>query len=81
MNAQKDDTDKLAILIGDAKKNKLEILAPNINLSYKNFSITETGEIRYGLEALKGVGGKAVDVIIADREKNGPFLDFFDFLE
>lgn len=81
LNAQMDDTDKLAILIGDAKKNKLDILAPNINLSYKNFSITENGEIRYGLEALKGVGGKAVDAIVYERETNGPFLDFYDFLE
>lgn len=81
MNAQKDDTDKLAILIEDAKRNKLEVLPPNINLSFKNFTITEEGQVRYGLEALKGVGGKAVDVIVADREKNGPFIDFFDFLE
>ena len=81
LNAQKDDTDKLAILIDDAKKNKLNILAPNINLSFKDFTITENNEIRYGLTALKGVGEKAVDVIVSDREKNGPFIDFFDFLE
>lgn len=81
LNAQKDDTDKLAILIGDAKKNKLEILAPNINSSFKDFSITENGEIRYGLEALKGVGEKVVDAIVYERENNGPFLDFYDFLE
>lgn len=82
-NAQveKTDTDKLAILIDDAKKNGLTILAPNINLSYKTFTITEEGELRYGLTALKGVGEKAVDIIVSDREKNGPFLDFFDFLE
>lgn len=81
MNAQKDDTDKLAILIEDAKKNKLEVLAPHINLSYKDFSITETDGIRYGLEALKGVGAKVVDAIVYERESNGPFLDFYDFLE
>lgn len=81
MNSQKDNTDKLAILIEDAKKNKIEMLPPNINSSFKDFTITDSREIRYGLTALKGVGEKAVDVIIADREKNGPFIDFFDFLE
>lgn len=82
-NAQveKTDTDKLAILIDDAKKNNLKVLSPNINLSYKKFTITEEGEVRYGLTALKGVGEKAVDIIVSDREKNGPFLDFYDFLE
>jgi DNA polymerase-3 subunit alpha len=81
MNAQMDNTDKLAMTIEDAKRNKLLILPPDINSSFKKFTISEEGSIRYGLEALKGVGAKAVEVIITDREKNGPFLDFYDFLE
>lgn len=80
-HVKKTDTDKFAILIEDAKKNNLSVLAPNVNLSFKNFTITDEGDIRYGLSAIKGVGEKAADIIVADRQKNGPFLDFYNFLE
>jgi DNA polymerase-3 subunit alpha len=83
LNAQveKTDTDKIAILIEDAKKNGLKILAPDINQSAHDFTVSGDKEIRYGLGAIKGAGEKAVQVIVADREKNGPFLDFYNFLE
>ncbi len=40
-----------------------------------------TGHVRFGLKAIKGVGDKAIDTIIAEREKSGPFLSLFEFCE
>jgi DNA polymerase III alpha subunit len=39
------------------------------------------GHVRFGLKAIKGVGDKAIDTIIAEREKSGPFLSLFEFCE
>ena len=75
------DTDKISILVNDAKKNGIEILPPDINYSNHTFYVIKEGEIRYGLGALKGVGEKAALAIQKEREKNGPFTDFYNFLE
>ncbi len=75
------DTDKISILVNDAKKNGIEILAPNINESNHTFHVVQEGQIRYGLGALKGVGEKAALAIQKERENNGPYTDFYNFLE
>lgn len=75
------NTDKIAIIIEDAKKNNISVLGPDINNSEYLFTIESDSEIRYGLGAIKGVGEKAVVVISQDRKKNGPYIDFYDFLE
>lgn len=75
------DTDKIAILLDDARKNGLHTSPPDINKSFYKFSIEDDKHIRYGLGALKGVGEKAILSIVKEREKNGPFTDFYNFLE
>lgn len=75
------DTEKIAMLLEDLKKNKLNMGAPDINSSFYKFTIEQDGYLRYGLGALKGVGSKAIDTIVEEREKNGPYVDFYDFLE
>lgn len=74
------DTDKVSISFQDAKKNNVNILPPNINSSGPYFTIEEEG-VRYGLVGLKGVGDKAAHAIKLERDKNGPYIDFYDFLE
>lgn len=82
LNSHIDDTDKIAILLDDAKnKNNLQVGSPDINKSYYKFNIESDRYIRYSLGALKGVGETAIQTIVQDREKNGPFTDFYNFLE
>ncbi len=75
------DTDKISLTIIDAEKNKIMITQPDINKSQPKFSSHQKGEIRYGLAALKGIGLKAAELIVKEREKNGDFTDLFDFIE
>lgn len=92
MATEMDDTDKITQYIADARKRGIEILPPDVNASKKNFSVVELKgsstsgpvaasrmAIRFGLEAIKGVGGVAVDGIIADRDQKGAYKDFVDF--
>ncbi|MEW6056624.1 MAG: DNA polymerase III subunit alpha [Bdellovibrionota bacterium] len=82
MATEMDDTEKMAHYISDARKHGIEILPPDINASKKTFSVVEDGgktAVRFGLEAIKGVGGVAVDGLLAERIENGPFKDFVDF--
>ena len=62
-----------------AKKEGFEVLAPDVNRSGTYFK-TENGNIRFGLAALKGVGSTVIDEIIKEREANGEFKSFEDFI-
>lgn len=75
------DTDKISIIVNDARKNKIEILPPDVNSSNYTFTVENEGHIRYGLGAIKGVGEKAALAIELERKKNGPYVSFIDFLE
>jgi DNA polymerase-3 subunit alpha len=72
--------DKLTLYINETKSMGLNILPPNINLSYKNFAVAN-GDIIYGLVGVKNVGAAAVEEIITAREENGKYISFIDFLE
>ncbi|MFV0430776.1 MAG: DNA polymerase III subunit alpha [Alphaproteobacteria bacterium] len=77
------NTDKLNIFVQDAKDHNISILPPDINMSHSQFTVEKLANgqkaIRYGLAAIKGLGGSATDVIISEREKNGMFKDIHDF--
>ena len=76
------DTDKLATLIEDARSHNLNILPPCINTSNGRFHVDESGAIRFGLEAIKGVGTQAAENLIEQRilKKEGRFSSYQDFL-
>ena len=76
-----DNSDKVANYIDDCKKNGIEILPPNVNLTYKNFTVAPNGRkaIMFGLLAIKNLGHDFIDNIIAEREKNGQFTSFYSF--
>lgn len=59
----------------------IKTLGPDVNESYRAFGVNEHGEIRFGLSAIKGMGAPAADAIVAEREKNGPYKDIFDFAQ
>ena len=73
-----DDTDRVAFTVGESKKNGIKVLAPNINKSEYEFSITDNQTIVYGLGAIKGVGEALVNEIVLEREKNGDYSDIYD---
>ncbi len=77
-NQNKGDYGTLNKYIIDAQKMNVQIVAPNINDSDRNFSIKDN-KIIFGLEAIKGIGGKLVDTIIEEKTNNGKFLNLKDF--
>ena len=80
MTLDKTNTDKLAFFKNDVSKHGIEVLSPDINKSDVNFTV-EDGKIRYALSAIKNVGEAAMKVIVAERDKNGPFRSLEDFLK
>jgi DNA polymerase-3 subunit alpha len=86
MTTEMSSTDKLAKYIRDARDHGVKVLTPDVNRSQKVFSVetvqSPSGSvkaIRFALEAIKGVGGAAVDALIEERTKAGPFKGFLDF--
>ena len=73
------NSDKLSIYIEESHRLKIEILPPDINESFGNFTATHN-KIRFGLAAVKGVGDGAISAIIAGR-KDGPYLSLLNFCE
>jgi DNA polymerase-3 subunit alpha len=72
-----DNTDKIALFVAEAKAMGISILPPSVNESGSVFTVKDKS-IRFGLSAIKNVGQAAVEVIIAAREKGGPFRDLHD---
>jgi DNA polymerase-3 subunit alpha len=58
----------------------IDVLGPDINESEQHFVVNKKGQIRFGMAGIKNVGENAVQSIIEERTKNGPFRDIFDFL-
>ncbi len=79
MSSELDNTDQLRVFYEDALANKLTLLPPDVNQSFYRFVPVSRKEIRYALGAIKGTGEAAVEHIVAERAKNGPFKDLFDF--
>ncbi|MEH6459303.1 DNA polymerase III subunit alpha [Chitinimonas sp. JJ19] len=79
MSTELDNTDQLQFFYDDCLANKLIFLPPDVNHSVYRFLPVSRNEIRYALGAIKGTGEAAVEYIVAEREKNGPFKDLFDF--
>src|SRR4030042_4732217 len=84
------DADKVADYIGECKSMRIDVLPPDINESFTDFTViyqqehkheSAPGLIRFGLAAVKGVGQKAVEQIITARERLGQFHSLFHFCE
>jgi DNA polymerase-3 subunit alpha len=65
----------------ECRQMGIAVLCPDINESYRKFTVNADGNIRFGLAAIKGVGANAVDLITEERDINGPFTSIFDFIE
>ncbi|MFZ3057999.1 MAG: DNA polymerase III subunit alpha [Minisyncoccales bacterium] len=81
LTAEGSDLERISILIEECKKMKIEVLPPEINESFSNFSVVpDKRQIRFGLSAIKNVGYNIVELIVNERKKNGHFKTIEDFI-
>ena len=80
LTSVKDNLDKAAGYLADARRQKITILAPDINVSRVDFdAIPDQRSVTFGLSAIKGVGTVLCQRIVEERDTNGPFDSFQDF--
>ncbi|MBU1202935.1 DNA polymerase III subunit alpha [Patescibacteria group bacterium] len=86
LTADQDNIDRVTIEIKECRKMDIDVLPPDVNESFSNFSVVEStdpnkkGKIRFGLNAIKNVGHNIAKVIISERKKNGQYKSLEDFL-
>jgi len=79
LSSDMDNTDKVVIFIGECRDLGLAVESPSVNRCERHFTAPDAGTVRYGLGAIKGAGASAVDAMVEERERNGPYRDLFDF--
>jgi len=78
------NTDKVVEYIEECRDRKITVQPPDINISDKDFTpvyVKDTGVIRFGMMAVRGVGEKAVEAILAERSRGGVFSSLYDLCE
>ena len=73
-----DDPVKIPVKIEVCKSMGIKILPPNINKSEREFSV-HGKEVLFGLKAIKNLGEAAINAIVEERQKNGPFTNIYNF--
>lgn len=80
LTSTKDNKDKRALYLAEARHMDITVLPPDVNASQGNFA--PDGEaIRFGLNAIQNVGANVVEAIVETRKEKGPFTSFQDFLD
>ncbi|MDQ6910755.1 MAG: DNA polymerase III subunit alpha, partial [Actinomycetota bacterium] len=80
LTSVKDDKDKTAVYLAECRSMGIQVLVPDVNTSSADFRARDKA-IPFGLSAVRNVGEGLVAQIAAEREKGGPFRDFYDFCE
>lgn len=73
--------EKIKFYMEECQRMGLQVLGPDVNESLKGFAVAKENVVRFGLNAIKGVGEAAVEDIITEREANGNFDSIFDFIK
>lgn len=85
LTAESGDVEKIAEIIHECRRMNIPVLSPDINESFGDFTVIKKDDgndnIRFGLYTIKNFGYDIGDAIIAERDKNGKFTSFSDFLE
>jgi DNA polymerase III subunit alpha len=81
MSCEMDKTPEVVALMVECRLLDVDVLAPDVNESREDFTIVADRRLRFGLGAIKGLGHKAIDAIVAEREQGGAFTSLFDFCE
>jgi DNA polymerase-3 subunit alpha len=72
--------DKITFFMDECKRMGVPVLGPDVNESGYQFAVNKSGQIRFGMGAVKGVGEAAVHSIVEERTANGPYKSIFDFV-
>lgn len=72
------DIKTVTFFMEECKRMGLEVLGPDVNESYYKFAVNDAGAVRFGMGAVKGVGRGAVETIVENRKKDGPYKSVFD---
>lgn len=80
LNSYLGNLDKVPQYIAECKTLGIEILKPDINSSFTDFTV-ENGKIRFGLGSIKNVGTTPIETIVRERNENGNYASFTDFCE
>ena len=81
LNSNQGNMDRIKFYMEECQHMGIQVLGPDVNESLKTFAVAKENVVRFGLNAIKGVGEGAVEDIIAERENNGHFLSVFDFMK
>ncbi len=73
--------EKITFFMEECKRMGLVVSGPDVNESKKGFAVNKKGEIRFGMSGLKGVGEAAIENLISERQKNGPYKNIFDLIK
>jgi len=74
------DIKQVTFFMEECRRLGTAVLGPSVNESNSKFTVNEENQIRFGMAAIKGVGGNAVEAIVKEREANGKFKDIYDFV-
>lgn len=75
------DLETLTSFLDESKRMHLNVLGPDINESQRVFSVNAKGQIRFGLQAIKGLGEAAINALIEEREKAGIYKSLSDVVK
>ncbi len=81
LSSDMDKTDKVVVFIEECRRMGLSLAPPAINRSEYHFTVGAVGEIRYGLGAIKGAGEGAIEALVQERHRQGPYRDLFDLCQ
>ncbi len=85
LTSVKGTLEKAAVYLNECRQMGIEVLVPDVNVSVSDFIGVDradgTSAISFGLSAVRNVGEGLVSLIIAERDENGQFVDFFDFCD
>lgn len=79
LTSERDNTEKVVDYVGECKPMGIAVLPPDVNESFAQFTVTGETQIRYGLLAVKNIGGLAIDSIVKERQTHGKYKSIFDF--
>ena len=81
MTSSLNDIERISIEITECERLGLKVLPPDVNQSLADFAVVKDERaIRFGLAAIKNVGGQVARSIVSERQANGPYPDLENFL-
>ncbi|MDE1920987.1 MAG: DNA polymerase III subunit alpha [Candidatus Omnitrophica bacterium] len=79
LTSEKDNTDKVVEYIKECASLGIDVLPPDVNHSYAQFTVEKNKAVRYGLLAVKNLGAGAIESVVQARREGGAFASVFDF--